>query len=447
MLGYTKSVIKGKSVKGRITFDKFLLEDNGEKGLVAAQSVACDCRDGRMKRGVGYTVQRSANGSPITIDLGGQEVIGGYDIALDQNTFLPVFIGADGILYIRNDDGTGNPKGYYVGENPVYHYARSGDSNIMHFFAGSRGVYYTRNGNSFMRVANEPLCGSCLAGKRLFILLPSGTVRYTAACHPEEWSGKSQEGGELYLSMEYGEPRGMAGFGDYAYVFMERGIYRITSKAKASEFVVEPIHYDGSRVIARSPLSMGAGVFFLTTNGLYRIQGERVEQICKNITVRPKEDCVATNGYCGDTVLMEYLDESSTRKRLVAHTDGKGGYFVEPYGHLCGSDFYCVDGTLRRFTQDTKAGRFENHPYFQTGLENFGHDGLKQLKRLILRGKGRVIFWIAWRDMIYSYDLRFVDGVVEAKLHEKSDLFYFRIRPMEGSELKSMTIEYTYVKD
>ncbi len=445
MLGMQKSFIDGKNGRRRVKFKKFLLQGEGEENaLLAKSSLNCDCRDGKLRSGVGFAPHYIGN-RPVVADMGEMKIIGTYTVPLHSGDSIAVFVGEDGYLYIRNSYNQGIKK-VYIGENPSYHVMRIQSVGTYHLFVGGSGAYYTTNGNTYVSVGAGTLCGGCAAGKRFFILYKDGDLCYSAPFSPSQWEGESHQGGKLYLPVEGGQPTAIAAYGSSVYIFTERIVYRLKVKAKASDFELEQLFYEGGVISPCSAIKLGAGVFFLAEDGVYRIKGDKIERLCKEIPIHPTRGRAVRVGFCGDALLAQYLDEyDKEEKRLVVHTDGSGGYFIDCFGTLGGSDCFFEGELAYRFEWNTLRGGYYTYPHFETGWQMLGSAKPKILKALTFHGKGTVLVRLYNGSLTRDYTLS-IDGEQTIRVQEKGIAFAFRFMPRNGGELESMTVEYDYLE-
>ncbi len=444
MKGLKKSVTEGKNGVRKVTFKKFRLFTEEAGGLTALKSINCDCHGGKIRRGVGNVPHYRENGIPVVIDVGDQEIVAAYDIRLRPDSATAVFVAADGYVYAPDNYNVGVQE-CYVGDYTSYHSLRFGDSDVYHLIVGDKGACYTRDGQNFTTLYHKNFKGGCVAGNRFFLLEENGTVYYSAAADPSKWEGDAAEGGEIYLPVEGGKPKAIAEYGNYVYIFTERVPYRITVKAKASEFVLEKISYDGGEVIENSALAVGTDIFFLSVNGLYRIQGDRVEKICKQLPIHPDVAAKARWGICEDTVIWHYFDEDLQWKRLVAYADGSDGFFADTYGLPCGGEYFCYSGLMCRFVKTSSDRLILEPPFFQSDWENLGTEKQKTLRKLSLKGKGKVRVRVDNGGWYNEYNFTLNGGEGSVNLCKKGKVFSFHIFPQAGSEVSGMSVEYTYL--
>ncbi len=451
MLGEKKAPLKGKSRRQKVVLEGFSAGDGlARGGLRGKKTYNCDCRGGRIRRGVGLAEKRTEEGRRILVAIAEEvtnvfltwlSVAGGED---ERGAFL---IGESGYLYQLNLNTSRTAKRGLLGEDVVYCAVKDETGGIQHVFSGGNGTAYTIDGANFLTLVEGGTKGACTVGGRLFLGFDSRTVKYTAPYDLSELGGNSDEGGEIYLPVGEGEILSLQTDGEAVYAFTLRDIYRLVPAAKSEDFLMEKVAYEGDEICCGAFVSMGKAIIFLAKDGAYRLVGKSAERICAHLQIQPNDAnfrCRA--GYCGDLALLDYqtVDEGGelVERRVAIASDGKDGFFCERYGTLGGGEL-CVDaGIVYRFEQDAAAGEYLTMPYFQTEDLDFGTSKRKFLKKLRVEGRGsvRVKVRCQGKTKTYAFDLK--NGGAEARLTERGRTFSFYIFPEAKSEAARLTVEY-----
>ncbi len=446
MIGFKKSGIQGEEVVGKIKFDKFCLFKGEANALVGVKGYNGDCSGGRLRRGIGFAPHYIDGQTPITVDVGERSVVAVYDVILKSGNHTFFFVADDGYLYTRNSAGEG-VKRAEIGEYPSCHLIRDQYKRVYCLFAGSSAAYCTVNGAIYTLAGAGKLLGACAAGKRFFLLYEEGIVAYSAPYQPSKWEGDSQGAGELFIPSSAGKARAIAGYGSSLYLFAERAVYRVKVKARASDFVVERLSYDGGEILPRAAVATGTGVCFLAESGLYYVEGDRVERRCAHLPVFPKSAQSVRVAYCNNLTMFEYLSAEEELTRLAVYPDGKSGFFCGHYGKFGGSEYFYTTSGVQRYVRPPNLGRYLPTAAFETGEETLGYAGQKSLKRLFLRGRGEVIVRVVSGSVPHEYSVKLEKGVGEARLCERGRAFVFSLLPKFDCELESMTVEYVRLKE
>ncbi len=451
MLGVGKSAFQGESKFHWAAFHRFSVVGEEKEGVVRGLNVHnCDCREGRLRRGVGVTKQRDSNNA-ILLTSSQVSTSNVYSTLLHTvggtEEKAVFFADEDGYLH-QIDLYTGRTeRKAYCGQSPIHCAVKNEQGYIEHLFCSTTALAYTVDGNTFTTIANEDVKGACTFGGRVFVGTGGRKVRYTAAYAVSVLGGSSDEGGEIYLPVGEGEIVSLVADGDGVCVFTAEEIYRLTSAAKSGDFRLEKVDYTGGAICLNSAVGAPSGCIFLTEKGAYRLYGNKTERICERLRISPNDAAARCKaGVCGDLAMIEYatLDENalSVIKRVAINFDGKGGFFCERYGEMMGGDYALASYIVYRFELDTSQAEYQTHPYFQTDKLYFGSNKRKFLKRLRLEGAGEVKVAVEAQGKTKEYVLRFENGFAEALLKEVGQSFRFRIYPGAQSEVRSLKVGY-----
>ncbi len=450
MTGLYKAPFQGKTRAKRVNFRGFSLQGEEENRLAAAESLNCDCADGRLRGGVGVVPCYNGNGSAVCASLE-MEIEGVYFLAINTSGKADskawVLVGADGYLYSFQPESGETVQRVYIGTNPSHCAIRVRERWIYHLFTGSEAAYYTLDGAEFLPLASGYIGGGCAAGKRFFIAASHGRIAYSAAFDPTKWEGASHEGGNLYIPSAGGDIVGIASVGAYAYIFAERAVCRLTAKADASTFVIEPIAYTGGMICPRSAIALGERIFFLAEDGAYCACGEEVKRILPAMDIRPLRGGNCRVGRFADTALIEYEDEGGGVKRLAIVADGKDAFFVDCYGRLGGNEYFCENGAVGRYVRGDLEGSYPSAPYFETVWKTLGTEKRKLLKKIRLRGRGSVELFVQGDGVGHGYEVDCEGGEGSVRVCEGGNSFRFRLRPALGSVVEGVTVEYLCFED
>ncbi len=437
-----KTAVVGKNKRKRVKFSRFCRRKEGQ-GLVALESVGCDCRGGRLRRGLGYRAYRFDD-ERVSVGWKDKSVSGVYPLSGKRGNAL-VLAATDGYLYVRIAGVW--ERMVFVGEC-VYLRMRVDSDTVYHLFVGTEGVYYTLDGAVFIRFEEGAPLGGAIAGKRLFLARRGGVVVYSAPFAPTKTSG-AEEGGELYMPAAFGEIVAIVGTQKYLYLFGERDVCRVEVKADAGAFTVEPLAYAGGRILPNAAARGGLDVFFLAENGLYRIDGERIEGAFDYLSLLPSyQPCRV--GRAGSNLLLDYVERSGEKRRLALSADGKEGGFLFPRGTLCGGALFVDGGTAYGyppFSSLKDMEEEEEQPYFSSGWEGLGTAGKKRLKKLTVRGEGSLEIEVRSEGSARRYAVVCKGGRGEALLADTGRAFLFTLFPLRDCDLESMTVEFVYLEE
>ena len=413
----------------------------------------CDCREGILRRGIGLKKYLDENGKEITLSMENNGAALHTFLVMSRNnmngkdTPAVYVIGLDGYAYLRNSNGIGGKK-VYMGSYVSHCAMRGEDKVLFNFFSGGKGTYVTEDGTTFKNIFTEPLLGGCVCNRRFVALSQGGEVYYTAALAPYDEDDASIDGrGILFAPTDCGLPLNIKEYDGNAYLFFEKGIYKVTLSASARESRVEKIPYYGGTLCGKAQATTKDGIIFLAREGLYYLRKDKVERICDHL---PIGECVPSKssavGHCDDLVIFSYYKvegEGTEMKRLVVYADGEDGYFTEAYGPLGGNEYAFVKGTVYRYAKDSEGVVHDKDSTFTSEWLDFGTAKRKRLKTLTLKGEGSMQVTVQCDDRRErKYTLRFQDGVAKARLFDKGKKFSFAFSLASEAIVEGMEVEY-----
>ncbi len=438
MIGFQKSSMRGKNKVKRVKFTRFCRTSEKRSSLVGVEVLGCNCREGRLRRWLGFRPYLRSDSSFVNWTNGG--IAGVYPLTLADGTKRLVLVGTDGYIYVESSEGAWE-RGAYIGKKPAFRSLRVDEKKVYYLFAASDRVFYTLDGVEFALIGEGKVCDIAIAGKRFFVAYQGGRVAYSAPFAPDRFGGESREGGELYLPADFGEVVALGGVGRYLYVFGNNAVYRVTVKADGTDFLVEPLAYEGGKIAARSAMEGGTSVSFLTEDSLCRVKGEKIERICEYLSLKPLgTSCIV--GRVGGVFVLEYYERTGRSKWLAISADGEESGHLPRGGKLCDGGYFLKDEVLQQFVPGHVETNFDTTPYFQSGWERLGSYEQKILKRIILQGRGSVVVEIRSGNVTHQYTLSLQNGEGAASLCERGRAFIFRLLPSANCELESVTVEY-----
>ena len=451
MIGLAKSIFKGVSRKKTAVFDSFG-EKDGQGVFRSSSHRNCDFRDGTLKGGVGLALYLDKNGAPVSYSMQVEPkcvyvvTINPGDGLGDEERYT--FLGVDGYLYTLNPSlGTAIQVSAKLGED-VSHCVLKNEANaIQHLFSSTTGAYLTLEVAIFKQLSTQALRGGCVCGKRYFLALENGELHYCAPFNPQTENSADPNGtGVLYLPAECGAVIGLKEDGGAVYIFFERGIFRLEVSAKASDFVMKRVAYAGGALCQGSMAATGKGILFLASDGLYRVYGENTEKVCEHLHIGACDTrSLCKVGYCGELVLIEYQKKTAGGNEMVRvaiQADGRDGYFTEAFGLLCGNEYSAHDGWIYRYVEDAESTLRGSNPYFTSERLDFGTEKQKRMKKLLLKGKGRVRVGVCCDGRLREYTLELDGGAGGIRLTEKGKDFIFTLYPSIGAVVEGIEISY-----
>ncbi len=438
----------GKTVRKRKEFLSFARKE-GKNVLRPAAYRNCDFRDGKLKGGLGIKALADSNGDPVSVKFNGQ--LAGVYFALtnaggEEDFLMTYLVDTNGWLYRYNADSGAAMRLICLGNGIKQSAFRGEDRSIYNLFSGDKSAVATKDGSYFSTVFSGSLLGGCVCGKRYFVLHSKGELFYSAPFVPHQKGSEDVDGeGTLYLPAGYGEVRGMAEYGGKVYIFLQRGIFKLTVSAKATDFTMEKIPYAGEEICLDSMAVMQKGVAFLALDGVYLVSERGAERLCEDLRSLPyadRERCFV--GRADGMAIIEYTvkeEGEAVKKRIVVDGDGTW-YETERNGSLRGDECVVLNGDVYRYTTFGEDVQRKNEPYFTSEGLDFGTRKNKRLKTLRLRGKGTVKVQVKCGEKKRAYSLTCKGGGAQTRLLEKGEVFSFTLFPYEDAVVESMEIEY-----
>ncbi len=445
-MGEIKRFSSGQRKERKAVFNGFGYK---EGYLQPKESCNCDTRGGTLKWGVGLVLYKDMDGKtmscknvPTVIDSAA------FKLEKDGVVSIEVYvIDADGYLYRRRSDGY-CVKVDRMGKRLCHSVMKMENGEVYHFLSAANAVFYTKDGETLTKLASGTIRGSCICGMRFMYALKNGELHYLSPLAFSSSEGEGSNGsGVIYLPEGNGNVVGLREFGGSAYVFFEKGIYRLTPAADAREFTLTKVEFAGGTVCWGAMISTGKGVLFLATDGLYLVQDNRAEKVFKHIPI-PLCDAtyLCTVGRYEELFFLDfraYEGEEVTLLRLALDMEKEDGYYLPVYGTLSEDGPAFLYGYFYTFAKDAQTIRRSTSPSYLGERLNFGTEKAKRLKKVRIKGEGNVDFCVQCGDAVGSYMLSMKDGFAESRLAERGEDFYFLLYPSKYARVDG--IEVTYV--
>lgn len=451
MLGLQKRAFKGRGGIKTVAFDAFGVGKKGASALNAYDSLNCTCRDGNIRGGVGVKPLTDGFGNkiPVTITVSNSAVY----ITTTNTGAVPggvqiYLLDVNGQLYLRNASTNRAEKKIFLGPSVDYCAFKGENGSIYNLFCGTADVVMTTDGSSFTSKLWDGMRGACILGKRYVVAKYNGEIRYSAVLEPFAQSSADPDGsGILYLPMGYGEVVGMKEYGGEGYIFCEKGIFRLSVAADASEFILKNIPYNGGKICLRAMAVSTKGVVFLASEGAYCVNGDSVKRICEHVPIGLCEtDWLCVTGYGEGFLMFDYMRKTTTgasSRRLVIDSDCEDAFFTDSYGALGENEYTLVVGQVGVFTKDQVNIRRGKTPYFTSVPLDFGTKKSKRLKALRVRGSGNVKVTVQCGEGTRSYSLNLADGEAQTRLTGKGKAVTLTFELQPCAVVEGVEIDYT----
>lgn len=142
---------------------------------------------------------------------------------------------------------------------------------------GGESGFFVYDGNFYKAEENPLVTGAAMYDNKLFACSTENypRVKYMTPSDPTSWSSNFAS---LSVYNECGMAKNIATLKNYIYVFQENGISRI-SRAETDNYSVAKIMQTGETIYGETVKTVGSDVWFFTSGGLYRFDGNRAEKI------------------------------------------------------------------------------------------------------------------------------------------------------------------------
>ena len=453
MLGLKKQAIRGRGGVKTLSFHTFGMGKRGSGSLRGDRALNCSCKGGRLRGGVGVKPYEDPSGNklPVLVTTSNAAVY----LTTSNTTGTVVGAGAqvylldkNGQLYLRNPSTTRAEQKIFLGPSVDHCALKTEEGKIYNLFCGTGNVVSTMDGTSFSSKLLDGMRGACILGKRYIMARYNGEIRYSAVFSPFEQSSSDPDGsGIIYLPTGYGEVVGMKEYAGEAYIFCEKGIFRLTVSANASNFTLKNIPYKGGNICLRSMAVSEKGIVFLASEGAYCVNGDSVKRICEYLDIGPcNVYALCATGYGNGFFMIDYTkqtEDGGESRRLVVDTDCEDAFFTDEYGALGENEYTLVMGQVGIFTKDEEGIRRGQTPYFTSVPLDFGTSKNKRLKSIRVRGSGGVTVTVQCGGVEHSYPLTFVDGEAKTRLMGKGKAVTLTFALKPWAVVEGVEIEYT----
>ncbi|MBQ7913332.1 MAG: hypothetical protein IJ308_08310 [Clostridia bacterium] len=453
MTDFDKTEGKGKTEKA--SYDTFCLFPTEEKGkLAAAYSLNCSFADGKLQCGIGYERYHDRNGEEVATgaaegiravyvmeawsDGGGTELQPYYFIRTDKGEAMQYVSLSDGYITKAN-----------LGKNANMAAVSAPDGTTRIVICGDGGAYCV-DGEDWTKIEDvdeaQGTAAICFSKNRVFLGEKPCKLLYSNPELPWDFTHSYDEGGYVYLPLNKGNIVDMLEYGEWVYVFFQRGIMRVKPDGLARNFQVEEVSYFGGEIFGGSVGICENWIFFLSENGICRFDGRNVERVGKQYGVTPsKEGGVCTHATVGDYYVLKYPENSFGTERTIAlRADGKDGYFLSDYVGLneCNRMPICsVDNALATLRLGGKLPTGEEF-VFESGFLELGGVGRKHLKSVTLYGEGCMTFSVLCDEDEEHFEVEDLPYKLKLRVGMRGEDFSLRFVLEQGAKVRRVVLEY-----
>lgn len=280
---------------------------------------------------------------------------------------------------------------------------------------------------------------------RVFVGMKNGVLKYSA---PEDFTNFTESvegGGSIRLPDGGGEIIAVKVFDDALYVFFQSGIIRLKVGGDPCEFYAEKIPYSGGNIFARTVCVCDHAIYFLTVNGVYRLQGKKVEGLELGITFPLKEQGVEGCAVWKGMPVIRYYDTDKKYKTFIIRPDGTALFIPDMIGLNLGENGKVLFADAQRnIYQLVDVGRGTVWPTgkVETLKSNFGYFGRKYLKRLCFYGEGTFTVTLKNGGQSFTKTFTLENGCAEWILQLPGEYYTFAFSMEHAAKIREVYAEF-----
>ncbi len=443
-----------KRTARRIVYNRFCAVGSGENGssaLVATANKNCDFANRNLRGCVGLTRYKLKN-ETVDIPLFPAEYGDAKDLFVFEFNYSGEKKDCVGVVMGNNrfyiyDELTGTPGLKLIAtgidfKKAVRVFSQSGEEKLLLCYNDKIYTYDPIKSTKSLWI-EQKVTDACFFNERLFIC-NGNTLKYSAPADYKNFNDSIDEGGEIKIVSDRGDILQMVTIGETAYVFLERGIYKLSLGGAGRDFIVEDMFYKGGPIVANSVCVCLNKIAFLAEDGIFVLDGVRIERYAEGLAVKflPKMDyCRA--GYGFGRYFLTFQDEKSVRRTVFVDLKDKGNFGEIFAMHALGNWYGKVLGTKNGYFShldengDLPAG--EKY-FFECESTDFSVSGEKFLRSIQLCGRGECSLVVKGRngEKKLNYSLK---GKQKRAVGLKGELFSLEIELSKGCVMEELTVD------
>lgn len=291
----------------------------------------------------------------------------------------------------------------------------------------------------------QPSGAGCYFKHRLFVGTKPSALVYSAVDDFTNFTNSLTEGGEISLPNCGGEIVAMRTFQDALYLFFEYGIVKLKAGGLPTDFSTEKMEYRGGKIFGRTVCVGENAVFFMTSDGLYRLDGRGVKEVCQGLVKIPhgetgKEGSAVWKG----KAFIRYQTKEGVYEALSVNEDGKACAYLDDMKGLSQDEggnaiFKSKSYTLLRPCDTGEA--FNADAVLRTVETDMGTPKRKLITKIKLWGKGFCVLGICEKGKTKRRLVDFANGYTEIRLNERGEKFSFTMDTSSAVEVREMCVE------
>ena len=442
MVGYQKKSVAPKGKERRVEFTRFALGRNQKQTagvLYAKESKNCDLAGGKLRCGIGRSPFSDAYGAEKAITDATGLTVFSYRSGLHNYKHRLGYTNGGGGLFLYNASSGAFEDILGGGSDVSTFLGISGKKEVLLFVYGDEGGFvYTRSG-TLTQLFSKKVQAGCFYGERAFFFEYPFALNYSKALEPENFEIGVEEGGKVELPVLRGKVHSFAPLNGRLYCFGEQGGVRLTAEGSALEFEVEDLQLGVSGIFKGSVRVCGEYIFFLTKEGLWKFDGNKVQRAVENLQILPKAAQTCLSASAHGNYYLQYTEEGGETRSLVVDGKGENGYFsfVKTALSDCeGRGLFLENGYA--YQVDGRGDLPQGESYFFDAECDFGCTEEKTVKSLAIQGRGKVEFTFVSERGEKSFEVDLTDGEKQIPVKLKGKNFLLRIRLQAGGEIEKL---------
>ena len=443
------TVLTGKTRKANVSFRFGGLEEqgNGVLGLSSSKNFYCD--NGAV---------RTVCLAPILLDNGEEAICSMFEPTSLRRLKRYDATGKTYSTHICGMAETGAVYGQKDAAKPVYtlllgdigfgDFISFTDRNFRSWaaaFGDKKCALIDDAMNAITLDIEQPSGAGCYFKHRLFVGTKPSTLVYSAVDDFTNFTNSLTEGGEISLPNCGGEIVAMRTFQDALYLFFEYGIVKMKVSGLPKEFSTEKMEYRGGKIFGRTVCVGENAVFFMTGDGLYRLDGRGVKEVCRVVVKIPhgetgKEGAAVWKG----KAFIRYQTKEGVYEALSINEDGKTCFYLDDMKGLSqdeGGNAIFKSKSYNLLRPCDEGNSFNSEAVLRTVETDMGIPKRKLITKIKLWGKGFCILGICEKGKTKRRVVDFVNGYTEIRLNERGEKFSFTMDTSSAVEVREMCVE------
>ena len=444
----TRPAVAGKKKMKNHLVEFFLTNDKGAKGSSLQINYTRNCYCDVMGiRSVGnYEKVLNESGNPLNANISNLLEVSCWNVRVGVGYKKVYYLQtkSGSILCYREDLGQFYAVLTNKGASQVFPVTGKMEDWIA--VCSRTGLFLvSTDGIEYKRVTNHDTMGAGAFFKhRLFIGGKGGLVKYSAPEDYFNFTPSDDAGGEIVISNCSGELIAMKTHQDALYLFFQSGIVRLEIGGDPSKFYAEKLDYTGGEIFPRTICACQSGVYFLGSNGFYRLNGKKIEYLDALINIVPKytgeEGCAVFKNW---PVIR--FRAGGVNQNVVITENGKSLFFLEGLSRLGGNEgeLLFIDGKSE-VSRMADCGTNAYEGVCALYKTNFGCAGKKRLDCLRFYGEGSFRLDMWWANCYFSRVFQFDNGIAEWKANalELSEDFQIELYLSINSRIWKVEAEF-----